>query len=96
MASKQEGISIFLSQIRWFFCVFHNLDLNFHFLEVKNIDTLFFKIVFFWVLKYQSTTRPTKNQVKKVEDLLEDITTRKTLDVSYGLFLLAKDIEGLR
>jgi hypothetical protein len=36
------------------------------------------------------------NQIKKVEDLLENIVTRKNLDLPYNLKLLASDIEALQ
>ena len=38
---------------------------------------------------------PTTDQVKKAEDLLEDITTRKNLNVLYDLSLVANNIEVL-
>ena len=38
---------------------------------------------------------PTTDQVKKAEDLLEDITTRKNLNVLYDLSLVADNIEVL-
>ena len=36
------------------------------------------------------------NQIKKVEDLLENIVTWKNVDLPYNLKLLARDIEALR
>jgi hypothetical protein len=36
------------------------------------------------------------NQIKKVEELLENIVTRKNLDLPYNLKLLASDIEALQ
>ena len=69
---------------------FQNLDLKFQFLEDKKywqiIIIIYLLLFFFMGLKYQSTTCLTKNQSKKSWRF--DMTTGKTLDVSYLVWLI--------